>query len=62
VFPASEKNSKTFGSQPILGEGKKVMANVPDKLKPFLANQWIAELEILNSVGEKFYEKIKNDV
>ena len=62
VFPASEKNSKTFGSQPILGEDKKVLDNVPDKLKPFLANQWIAELEILNSVGKKFSEKNKNDV
>ena len=27
---------------------------IPDKVKPFVVNQWIAELEIISSIAKKF--------
>jgi hypothetical protein len=52
VFPESEKASKTFTAQAILGANGENMVDVPDKLKPFLFNQWICELKMLDSVNE----------
>jgi len=54
VFPKGEKASAKFYVQPILGADGKSLVVVPDKIKPFVVNQWIAEIEILDSVAQKF--------
>ena len=48
VLPEGEDTNK-FKIQPI-----KDLDPIPDKLKPFVVNQWIAELKILSSISKKF--------
>jgi hypothetical protein len=48
VLPEGEDANK-FKIQPI-----KDLDPIPDKLKPFVVNQWIAELKILSSISKKF--------
>jgi len=50
VFVLPEgKGANKFKIQPI-----KDLDPIPDKVKPFVVNQWISELEVLSSISKKF--------